>query len=109
MSETRTPEATLYVKGTSNEQTECDRCGKVEIRCTVIICDEDGVEVGRYGTSCAGKVLGVKLTAAEARTASRTRIARAEETLKALHRYGATDADFAAARADLAFARRLAA
>ena len=99
----------LYIKGTSNEQTECDRCGKVEIRCTVIVCDEDGVEVGRYGTACVSKVIGFKVTAAEARTASRTRIQRAEENLRVLCRYAAPDAQVATARAEVAFAKKLAA
>lgn len=100
---------TLYIKGVTDEQTTCDRCGKEEIRCTVIVCDADGAEVGRYGTACVAKVIGFKVTAAEARTASRARIQRAEQTLRVLFRYSAPDDQIAAARDDLAFAKKLAA
>lgn len=55
----------LTIQGVTDEQTTCDRCGKVELRRTCIVIDTDaGVEVGRYGTSCVSKVLGRKVTAA---------------------------------------------
>lgn len=52
MTETRN----LIAVGHNDEQTNCDRCGKVELKGTVILA-EDGVEVGRYGTTCATKEL----------------------------------------------------
>jgi hypothetical protein len=55
----------LTIQGVTDEQTTCDRCGKVELRRTCIVIDlHAGVEVGRYGTSCVSKVLGRKVTAA---------------------------------------------
>lgn len=49
---------TLIIAGKNDEQTHCDRCGKLELRGTVILYNvEEGVEAGRYGTTCAGKVL----------------------------------------------------
>lgn len=57
--------ANLTIQGVTDEQTVCDRCGKVELRRTCIVVDTDaGVEVGRYGTSCVSKILGRKVTAA---------------------------------------------
>lgn len=48
----------LTVIGLNDEQAHCDRCGKLELRGTVILFDtEEGVEAGRYGTTCASKVL----------------------------------------------------
>ena len=59
----------LKIQGVTDEQTVCDRCGKVELRRTCIVVDtEAGVEVGRYGTSCVSKILGRKVTAALADT-----------------------------------------
>lgn len=52
----------LRAVGFNDEQTSCDRCGRVELRGTVILADDDGVEVSRMGTSCASKALGVKVT-----------------------------------------------
>lgn len=58
----------LHIIGITDEQTECDRCGKIELRCTVILGDDNG-EVGRYGTTCASRELGIKITAHDARNA----------------------------------------
>lgn len=52
----------LHAVGFNDEQTQCDRCGRVELRGTVILADDDGNEVARMGTSCASKRLGVKVT-----------------------------------------------
>lgn len=52
----------LQAAGMNDEQTTCDACGREELRGTVIVTDQDGVEVGRYGTTCASRVLGVKVT-----------------------------------------------
>lgn len=50
--------SSLRVAGFNDEQTQCDRCGKLELRGTVILVDPDGVEVGRFGTTCAGREIG---------------------------------------------------
>jgi hypothetical protein len=47
---------TLRQVGFNDEQSHCDLCGKPELRGTVILAAE-GVEVGRYGTTCASKIL----------------------------------------------------
>lgn len=47
----------MMILGITDEQTVCDMCGRVELKSTVII-GEDGVEVGRYGSTCASKMLG---------------------------------------------------
>lgn len=44
------------IVGITDEQTACDECGRIELRSTVILA-QDGAEIGRYGSSCAGKVL----------------------------------------------------
>ena len=81
---TTTQTADLHILGVTDEQTECDRCGKVELRCTVILADADGVEAGRYGTSCAAKVLGwASLTAAVARRRESDRRATVDADLLA--------------------------
>lgn len=49
---------TKRIIGATDEQTVCDACGREELKLTVIIGDEDGYEIGRYGTSCADMVLG---------------------------------------------------
>ncbi len=59
-----TTTANLTIQGVTDEQTTCDRCGKLELRRTCIVVDTNaGVEVGRYGTSCVSRVLGQKVTA----------------------------------------------
>lgn len=47
----------LVILGANDEQTTCDRCGRVELRGTVILGEADRVEVGRYGSTCAGYML----------------------------------------------------
>ncbi len=70
---TQTAAPALRVLGCNDEQTICDACGKIELHKTVILCDGDGTEVGRYGTTCASRKLGVKVTA---NTANLIEIAR---------------------------------
>jgi hypothetical protein len=53
----------LIIQGVTDEQTTCDRCGKLELRRTCIVVHTDaGVEIGRYGTSCVSHILGRKIT-----------------------------------------------
>lgn len=69
-----TDTANLTIQGVTDEQTVCDRCGKVELRRTCIVVDTvAGVEVGRYGTSCVSRVLGRKVNAALADSIERMR------------------------------------
>jgi hypothetical protein len=68
------PEQNLTIQGVTDEQTTCDRCGRIELRRTCIIVDTiAGVEVGRYGTSCASKILGRKVAAKDADRIERER------------------------------------
>jgi hypothetical protein len=57
---TQTREYTIV--GVTDEQTECDACGRVELKRTVILA-LGGTEAGRYGTTCAGRIVGRPLTA----------------------------------------------
>ncbi len=75
---TQTAAPALRVLGCNDEQTICDACGKIELRKTVILCDNDGTEVGRYGTTCASRKLGVKVTA---NTANLTEFARRQDVV----------------------------
>lgn len=61
------PPAVLHTVGFTDEQTQCDRCGRVELRGTVILADDDGTEVARMGTTCASNALGRKVTRDDAR------------------------------------------
>jgi len=64
---------TARILGATDEQTTCDACGRVELRVTVIVGDADGNETGRYGTSCASRVIGRSVTAKDARAAETVR------------------------------------
>lgn len=77
----------LHIVGVTDEQTECDRCGKLELKRTVIVHDEDGSEVGRYGTSCASAVLGVKWTGSDVDKLEATRRYRIVTELKTAARH----------------------
>ena len=57
----------LRAVGMTDEQTECDACGRMELRGTVILADDSG-EVGRFGTTCAGRKLGRSITRKDATT-----------------------------------------
>ena len=61
-----TTNANLRPVGFTTEHTECDRCGKPELRGTVVMANEDGEIVAYYGTTCASKELGSKITRADA-------------------------------------------
>ena len=76
-------DTTLHIMGMTDEQTECDRCGRMELRCTVILADADGIEAGRYGTTCASKVVGRSITAQSARLAESCRRGRVSADLNA--------------------------
>jgi hypothetical protein len=86
------------VIGTTDESTECDLCGRVELKCTVMLVplDADGNadgEVTYFGRSCASKAAGwtvrelnanIKRAAVEKQTAERNaRIAQREAETKA--------------------------
>jgi hypothetical protein len=86
------------VIGTTDESTECDLCGKVELKATVMLVPIDAEgnadgDVCYFGTSCAAKAAGwtvrevragIKRAAAEKLTAERARrIAEREAETKA--------------------------
>ncbi|WP_251151320.1 hypothetical protein [Cellulosimicrobium sp. Marseille-Q4280] len=79
----------LRAVGMNDEQTECDACGRTELRGTVMLADADGAIVYRLGTTCASRALGIRLTRRDAtsielarrsRVANLTRSARADLT-----------------------------
>lgn len=45
--------------GSTDEKTQCELCGKEELKKTVILKDENG-EIGYYGVCCASVLLGKK-------------------------------------------------
>jgi hypothetical protein len=65
--------ANLKAVALNDEQTTCDLCGKMELRGTVIVADADNNEVGRYGTTCATKVLGEKVTRSQVKVIEQAR------------------------------------
>ena len=71
MTKTQTAAADYRVRGTTDDVTTCQICGKPELRGTVIldILDEDGnTEDTTYaGTTCAAKLTGSKATGAQIR------------------------------------------
>ncbi|MFC8921703.1 hypothetical protein [Cellulosimicrobium sp. NPDC057127] len=54
--------AGLRAVGMNDEQTDCDACGRTELRGTVLLADADGVIAYRLGTTCASRALGTRLT-----------------------------------------------
>jgi hypothetical protein len=77
----------LRAVGMNDEQTECDACGRTELRGTVMLADADGTIVYRLGTTCASRALGTPMTRRDAtaielsrrsRVANLTRAARAD-------------------------------
>lgn len=57
----------LRVVGISDEQTVCDACGRVDLKATCVVHDQDGHETGRYGRECVRRVVGYSLSADQAR------------------------------------------
>lgn len=55
------PTAYRYL-GVTDERNECECCGKVNLKRTVVIhvCDEDHERIAYYGTSCAAYALRTK-------------------------------------------------
>lgn len=86
----------LRAVGFNDEQTHCDRCGRLELKGTVILADEDNTEAGRYGTSCAAKIIlestGVKVTVTRS-DALRTERHRRDQTMHYLRQAAAALAD----------------
>lgn len=62
-------------RGTTNDVTTCDCCGRSDLKSTVIIVglDEGGAETGdlrHYGSTCAAKALGLTHKAVKAKAQS---------------------------------------
>ena len=88
----------------NDEQTTCDACGRIELRGTVILADESG-EFGRYGTTCAGRILGWSISRSQAQSAEAYRRQCVASDLRAA-RSAAINGDAATARMYLRDARR---
>lgn len=56
----------MHAVGFNDDQVECDRCGRTELRGTVVIADGDGNIAYRMGSTCAGTFLSAKITKAQA-------------------------------------------
>ncbi|WP_156250994.1 hypothetical protein [Pseudactinotalea terrae] len=67
------PPVRLHAIGFNDEQTSCDSCGRQELRGTVVLADDDGVEVARMGTMCAGRTLRRSLSRQDATRMERHR------------------------------------
>lgn len=113
------------VKGTTDEATECELCGKVELKATVMLVplDDDGNDdgdVAYFGTSCAAKAAGwtvrevkagIKRAADEERErkeAARRSVREAEQEFLRnwyLEHYGTPSLQEAAKRAGLSTVR----
>lgn len=113
------------VKGTTDEVTDCELCGKVELRGTVMLAplDDDGNEGGEvsyFGTSCAAKAagwtvkdvrVGIKRAADEERErkqAAREAVRQAEQKFLAnwyIEHYGTPNLQEAAKRAGMSGVR----
>lgn len=101
---TTTAPAAYRVRGTTDDVTECQICGKPELRGTVVleILDADGnaEDVTYAGTTCAAKVTGRKATAIRHEAAAAD-IKRGQELRKAreiIAVYGPVENDRRAAR-----------
>ena len=101
---TQTTASTTRVVGMNDEQTTCDACGRMELRGTVILADENG-EFGRYGTTCAGRILGWSISRSQAESAEAYRRQCVASDLRAA-RAAAINGDAATARMYLRDARR---
>lgn len=55
----------LRAIGFNNEVTECDACGRMELRGTVILTNEDG-DLMRMGTTCASRATGTRISRQDA-------------------------------------------
>lgn len=83
---TRTQAIEYRIIGVTDEQTECDACGRMELKRTVILADADGIEAGRYGTTCASRLVGRPLTAAHVDNIEAVRRSNMIDTLRSAKR-----------------------
>jgi len=104
MTTTQTATTAYRVRGTTDDVTTCQICGKPELKGTVIldILDEDGntEEVTYAGTTCAAKLTGRKATAIRnaAAAADYSRQQALEHARKVLSWWGPIEGDRAAIR-----------
>lgn len=94
--------------GTTSDVVNCEKCGRVDLRCTVVLefldADGNGEGVTYYGSTCAARALsartGRKVTAAgvraEAEAAATATARAAEEATRLLDHYGPAEDDDAA-------------
>lgn len=75
----------LHAIGFNDEQTDCDSCGRRELRGTVVLADDDGAEVARMGTTCAGRALGRPVSRTDVRALESVRRNEVAQMLRAAH------------------------
>lgn len=77
---------TIRPVGFTTEHVECDRCGREELRGTVVMANEDGEVIAHWGTTCASRVIGRKVTRADALATEARRRTQVLAELRAAHR-----------------------
>jgi len=48
----------LIVLGISDEHLECDRCGRIELKKTIVVQDTETGSINYYGSECASMIMG---------------------------------------------------
>jgi hypothetical protein len=59
------------VKGSSLDVLSCDRCGRTELKSTVVLLDNVSDEIVHFGIDCAATVAGYAITQDDVRAADR--------------------------------------
>ena len=108
---TTTTDSRFAIRGTTDDVTTCECCGRSGLRKTVMLhpLDADGNPDGLvyYGTSCAGKAMGIpgKRVADQADAADRDWTAHAERAREWLAVYGPVEHADPRTLADAFFSR----
>lgn len=76
----------LRIKGTSDEVLECQKCGKVELKRTVVL--SDGESEVYYGSQCAARALGMRKTSVDRVAEARGRGVKVRSFSKPIFRGG---------------------
>lgn len=47
----------MRILGINDEVTTCECCGRTDLKCTVVLTDDEGMSELRFGRQCAAKAL----------------------------------------------------
>jgi len=77
----------LIVLGISDEHLECDRCGRIELKKTIVVQNTESGSINYYGSECASMVMGfdakeINKQARKAKKESDKELAKAEAKRK---------------------------